>query len=140
MKAIGVITVFAGLLALVGTLLPLSQVNDYQVFVTIEHLGAALKLLYVLPLLVLTAGVLTLTRRLDKPRPWLAVAGAVGLLLSSFGAFTAMGHLEMMGLMFRVAEGGTPSMAYGAYALLLAYATVAVVPFTPLYQSNANAL
>src|SRR5689334_5683818 len=133
MKATGgVITVSAGLLALVGTLLPLSQVNDYQFFVTIEHLGSALKLLYLLPLVVLTAGVLTLTRRLDNPRPWLAVAGATGLLLSAFGAFTAIGHLEMAGSMFRIAEGGTPTMAYGAYALLLAYAAVAVVPFTPL--------
>lgn len=120
---------------------PLSEVNDYQVYVSIQHLGAIaiLKLLYVLPLAALVLGVLVFTGKLKKPGPWLVVTGIVGLLLSGLGSFASIGHLEMMGSMFGVEKGAQPSLALGAYASLLAYAVLLAAPLASRPQRASGA-
>ena len=131
MKLVGSIAITSGLLALVASALPLSQVDDYQLYVGIQHLGATLKLLYILPFAALVSGILVFTGKLAKPLPWLVVTGIAGLLLAGLASFSAIEHLEMMGSMFGASKVEQPSLATGAYTSLLAYALLFLAPFAP---------
>jgi len=129
MKLTGCISIVVGIIALIAALLPLSQINDYQIYVSIEHLGTLLKILYILPIGVVVIGLLAFTGKLSNSTPWLVVIGILGLLLAGFGSFAAINHLEAMGSLFGERQSGTPSLAVGAYASLLAYAAVVAAPF-----------
>jgi hypothetical protein len=136
MKAMGVVTIGIGILALFSAMLPLSEVNDYQYFVAIQHMGPILKILYLLPIGVIVVGIFTLTGKIDSSRPWFVVIGIIGLLLSSLGGYSAIDQLDMTARMFGMGAGSTVSLGLGTYALLFAYLVLIIIPFTPIYRAN----
>lgn len=136
MKALGLITISAGILTLFSSFLPLAEINDYQLFVSIEHLGSVLNILYIIPIGVIVLGILTINSSLKKPRAWLVVSGVLGILLSILGGGAAINNLNIMGSRFGAAEGDMASVALGTYFMLASYVIITIAPFTPLYRRS----
>jgi hypothetical protein len=143
MKAGGVVAAASGGVALLAALMPLA--TNGLLTASVSHLGGITIALYILPVPLIVAAALALHETVGNPRWWYLAIGGSGLGLSLLSASAAVGHLEMFGSAFGglsaellgAATGqaaSAPGWAFGAYALVAAYAATIGAGLLPTRQ------